>query len=114
MNGALIAHGSSIKTREVARLAQWFLQEHFARSSREPRPFISLFGSDEHARKWTASRMKNKPGIICDIYIIDPRKLGGKAILDASVLAERLQINLPQSARSQINVEFLVLHRIPP
>ena len=112
-NGALTARGTRYPPHTVASRADWFLQEHFSWSSREPSPFISLFGSEKHARKWAASLAKKRPGMVCNVYGIDPVELGHKTMFDASVLAERLHVNLPQSARSQVNGEFLVLHAIP-
>jgi hypothetical protein len=112
-NGALVAGGTHHSRQIVSAYSAYFLQEHFNWASTSASPFISLFGREKHAKKWAAALAKKKPGTVCTVLQIDPAELSGKNVFDAQTLVANLQVMLPQSARSQVDGEFLVLHSIP-
>ncbi|KAF2970371.1 hypothetical protein GQX73_g3195 [Xylaria multiplex] len=82
-------------------------EEHFNWRSRRPSCFLSVFSSEQHARKW-AKKRETASGTVY-IHEIDTTRLPpGIYIFCAVSLARKLGITHPYSAN-----EFVFLHRIP-
>jgi hypothetical protein len=99
VNGALVAAGAQFTNQTIVDYAPRLLHEQFP--------------DEDHARNWATGLVKKNAGMACTIYQVNPFQLGVNAIFDATELVRKLDIDLPDAARSQAENEYLVLRSIP-
>jgi hypothetical protein len=109
--GDLVASDSTRVISDESSLKE-AAEEHFHWVCRQPSCFLSVFSSEQHARRWAKQRERTQDvGSIDEIYIheIDTTKLPAFTyVFDAASLTAGLHI-----VHTHPTDELIFLHRIP-